>query len=188
LFSTSRHFLPAQKWSLLIPGIEYRRYIGERMAWRLGGGYRPRQDWEFRSSTGASANFGGIGIQTGLQYAFVKPELLPGFQLFGFVEVGAARSRDELMIRDEQTDLLQLHSESLILSMDANVGIGMSYVFAARWIVRVESAYNFSNNYREIVDLMQQEPVDFGLLPQGALRYTSSIFFPINEISIGWRF
>lgn len=187
-FSVSRHFVPEQKLSLAIPGIEYRRYFGNRMAWRLGGGYRPVQSWRFRSTTGASAIFGGYGFQAGLQYAFLKPELLPGFQLFAFAELGAARSQDELLVNDQQTNLPSSHSESIILSLNANVGIGMSYVFAERWVVRVESAYNFANNYREIVDLTQQERVDFGFFPRGALRYTSSSFLPINEVSVGWRF
>lgn len=123
-----------------------------------------------------------------MQFTFIKPEVLPAFQLYALAGVGGGRSQDTYQRRDPQTSELSSHSDRLTLGLSGHAGIGISYDLGRRLVIRVESSYVIGRNAAQIVDRLQQAEQEFGFLPQDALIFTNQTFVPVRELSIGWRF
>lgn len=184
--------MPQELFRRWLPGLEYRFLLNEKVQLRAGLKYNLPQTWVIGNpSIGFfSRNLvESSAIQVGAQLHFWSTSYLQNFQSYVFSDFGFGSSTDEIYILNPANIPQEINSESINRHIGVKLGIGLSYWFGEKWVVRFESAYQFRRHALELTSGSAQFMLQTAAIFEGdTSRFFGYGLIPISEVSIGWRF
>lgn len=178
-----------RKW---LPGLEYRYKLTPRWQLRAGLRYRPPQTWlvgNLSSGFWSRSRSNSANLNLGAQLHFRKIDFLEDFRAYAFAELGLSRHDQDRQTFNRLATPQERVEHSIYRNISADLGLGVSYHWRQRWVVRFESAYTFTWVERELISGAETLPAYFQPIMNGdTMRFFGHTFLPITEVSVGWRF